>query len=138
MNDDILDNGSDDHQLARQKSLEILSAMTDQSSDKDWFKKVLLPTIGKFVSQQMAPLKDEIAKLKAQVAALEEGGLRYRGVWQKANAYRRGDVVTFDGSMHVAVKDTQPAQQPLGSDVWQLCVKAGRDGPRQSTTGVGR
>jgi hypothetical protein len=48
-------------------------------------------------------------------------------VWQRAVEYTKGSVVTWDGNMFVAVKDTQPTDQPMTCDSWQLCVKAGRD-----------
>ena len=79
------------------------------------------------------PLKDRIAKLEAQIEELQVNGFKYAGVWQRAGSYRKGTVVTFDGSMFVCVKDTQPAQGPLTSNCWQLAVKAGRDATRLPT-----
>ena len=105
-----------------------------QTHDDVWFRQVFLPTVGKFVSAQVRPLKDEITALKSQVAEIQDHGFKYAGVWQRAGSYAKGTVVTFDGSMFVAVKETQPAQAPLASEVWQLAVKAGRDA-RQPTTG---
>jgi hypothetical protein len=49
----------------------------------------------------------------------------YRGVW-KEGSYRRGDLVTRDGSQWHCEKDT--AATPGLSPDWRLCVKRGRDG----------
>lgn len=66
--------------------------------------------------------------LKKRVDALEEAPVRYRGVWQRADNYGRGHMVTYDGSAWCAVKDVPHGEQPGKSNCWQLVVKAGRDG----------
>ena len=71
--------------------------------------KMMLETIGKFIGAQLKPLRDEITKLKAEIAELKQGGFKYAGVYQRAVGYDKGTVVTFDGSMSRAVKDTQPS-----------------------------
>lgn len=48
----------------------------------------------------------------------------YRGVWSDA-VYQKGDTVTYQGSLFVALEDT--SQKPGTSD-WQLAAKRGRDG----------
>jgi hypothetical protein len=75
------------------------------------------------------PLTEMCRRLQARVDQLEKRGLDYRGVYQKACAYEKGDVVTFDGSMHCAVTAINPGEQPMQAPGWQLCVKAGRDAP---------
>jgi hypothetical protein len=50
----------------------------------------------------------------------------YRGVYKAEDAYRRGDSVTFGGSLWTALEDT--ADRPDGGKGWQLSVKKGRDG----------
>jgi len=49
----------------------------------------------------------------------------YREVW-RAGEYRKGDVVTYAGSMFHARRDT--SQTPGTGDDWVLAVKRGRDG----------
>ena len=100
----------------------------------DWMR-TMLQTMGRYVHAQTKPLELRIAKLEAHVEELQVNGFKYAGVWQRAGSYSKGTVVTFDGSMFVCVKDTQPAQAPLTSDCWQLAVKAGRDAPRLPTRG---
>ena len=98
----------------------------------DWLR-TMLQTVGRYVHAQTKPLELRIAKLEAQVAELQEGGIKYCGVYQRAGVYSRGSLVTHDGAMFCAVKDAAPAQAPLTSDCWQLAVKAGRDAPRLPT-----
>jgi integrin beta 3 len=54
-----------------------------------------------------------------------------RGVFKSSDdglapSYGRGDVVTWDGSMWIAQRDT--SEKPGASDAWRLSVKRGRDG----------
>ena len=58
-------------------------------------KTVLLPTIGRYVEAQVKPLRERIE-------ALEASGIKYVGVYQRAAEYKRGDVVSHEGSMWVA------------------------------------
>jgi hypothetical protein len=106
------------------------AAIVDGVSFRGWTKdevQVFLKTIGRFVTDQTRPLRDEIAKLKARVAELEECGTKFCGTWQRANAYKRGEWVGFDGSGWVALGDVAPLEQPGTSDKWQLVIRAGRD-----------
>lgn len=49
----------------------------------------------------------------------------YRGIW-KEGAFKKGDSVTFGGSLFIAKRDTD--SKPETDDSWQLAVKRGRDG----------
>ncbi len=49
----------------------------------------------------------------------------YKGVW-KAEAYKRGNAVTWGGSLWIALRDTEV--KPETNADWQLAVKRGRDG----------
>ena len=69
---------------------------------------------------------DLVDALQKRVAELEGGGIRYVGTWQRAQSYRKGDVVTYDGGMFIALAAT--AETPGKSGDWQLAVKAGRPG----------
>lgn len=86
--------------------------------------KLFLQTIGRFVGAQVKPLQEEITALKAQIAELQENGVRYCGVYQRALTYKRGDQVTFDGARHTALRDIRPCEAPLKSDGWQLSDKS--------------
>lgn len=50
-----------------------------------------------------------------------------RGVYKEGSAYRRGDAVTWGGSLWIAQKDA-PDSKPGMGDGWRLAVKKGRDG----------
>lgn len=91
------------------------------------------PTIADFLRR--APSRDEalawfdavtdtIKDLRDRVAEFEKSGVRFRGIWQRANAYRLGDQVTHRGSLWAALQaapeGTVPGEAP---EHWQLCVK---------------
>jgi hypothetical protein len=64
-----------------------------------------------------------IAPLRQRIAELEAKGVSYCGVFQRAQGYRRGSIVTFENNMHVAIKDTEPGDMPLQCSSWQLCLR---------------
>jgi hypothetical protein len=95
-------------------------------------------------------VREEILKaftpLRERLDALESRGIEYVGVHQRAMAYRRGQCVTFDGSMFVCIADVGPGEdQPGNGGRWQLCVKRGERGqdgvqlrsPTRAATRVG-
>ena len=54
--------------------------------------------------------------------------MKYRGVFQAAQEYARGDLVTLDGSIHHCNAATTRAKPGNGSTDWTLAVKHGADG----------
>jgi hypothetical protein len=70
-----------------------------------------------------------VEAMQAKVIEIEAAGIKFAGVWQRAQEYSRGAIVTSAGSAWVALKDvpegTAPGQAP---EFWQLMVKAGKDG----------
>ena len=90
--------------------------------------KGMAPIIKKYVEGCVQPLQQEIKGLTERLRNIETKGVDYRGVYQRAQTYQRGTLVTKDGSIHVALRDIQEGEQPGVSDAWQLAVKAGRDG----------
>ncbi|MDF2810407.1 MAG: hypothetical protein K0S56_1438 [Microvirga sp.] len=71
-------------------------------------------------------IKAGLADIAKRTSALEDGGVKYFGVWQAANAYSRGALVTHKGSMWHANTDT--SREPGEGKDWTLAVKSGRDG----------
>jgi len=69
-------------------------------------------------------LRTEV-KAAVQAAALAPLADAYKGVW-KVGAYRKGDAVTWAGSLFIAKADTDA--KPESNEDWQLAVKRGRDG----------
>ena len=71
--------------------------------------------------------RDRIAGLENRLKAVEASGLKYAGVWQRAQTYPRGSVATHKGSAWVALADGVEAEPGL-SAAWQLAVRRGDDG----------
>lgn len=83
-------------------------------------------------------LLNEVIDLNERMTSLEATGVKYRGVWQAADEYRRGDMVTHDGSVFHCNADTR-AKPGNGSTTWSLAVKHGRDAERKrNPTGIRR
>jgi hypothetical protein len=95
-------------------------------------EEVLPRAIGKFVREQVAPLRERIEQLEQTL-----GEFGYRGVWQEGIVYRAGNFVTLGGSLwHCNVEQTTLRPTTDNSD-WSLAVKRGRDGkaePRRPPT----
>jgi hypothetical protein len=60
-------------------------------------------------------------KIKTQIPA-------YKEIWSKDAAYERGHLVTFSGSMWIALKDNTNSRPGQFNKCWRLCVKKGHDG----------
>lgn len=80
------------------------------------------------------------APLRQRIAELEKRGVDYKGTYQRAALYRRGDITTYDGSMYVAITDIEPNEIPGNGGKWVLAVKRGQDGVqlRSPTKGAPR
>jgi hypothetical protein len=93
--------------------------MTEE--DRTEFLRAIAVFVKERVDQACAPLRERIIEL-------EKRGVDYKGVYQRAALYRRGDIVTYDGSMFVAVTDIEPNELPGNGGAWCLAVKRGQDG----------
>ena len=99
----------------------ILDQMTKQPYDDDvWFKKVFLPTIGKYIAAQVRPLQKRIEELENKTA-----NWKYVGTFKSGEVYHAGNFCTFGGSLWHCQADTLAA--PGTDETWQLCVKRGKD-----------
>jgi hypothetical protein len=83
--------------------------------------------VGVLIRDTAAPLRKRIDALEQRLGEIEGHGLKYAGVYQRANAYARGNVVTHDGSAWICIAE-KSLSAPGASAEWQLMVKAGRDG----------
>ena len=54
-------------------------------------------------------------------------GFNWRGTYKPSDSYEAYDVVHFDGSSYVCVKDTQ-GRNPLSRDYWNLMAERGANG----------
>jgi len=51
----------------------------------------------------------------------------YQGAWEPGIAYQRGDAVTHDGSVWIAMAEAEARPGSSGTTGWRLAVKRGRD-----------
>lgn len=51
----------------------------------------------------------------------------WRGIWKTSTQYKQYDVVEFEGSSYIAVKNTT-STRPASSRDWELVAKKGKDG----------
>jgi hypothetical protein len=77
-------------------------------------------------SEREFVLKCQLSNGVERVLTFKTAALLDRGVFKAGDEYEAGDVVTWDGCMWIAQKDTQ--DKPKESDAWRLSVKKGRDG----------
>jgi len=73
-------------------------------------------------------LSGPFAELRKRIGALEtRQAIRYRGIWDQAEHYDRGDFCTDKGSLFHCNQPSTRQRPGEGSD-WTLAVKRGRDG----------
>ena len=76
------------------------------------------------VERQLAPLRERIADLESRT--LDQ--MRFKGGFQRALRYVKGDFVTADGAGWVCLREIDGADGKPGSDetsgAWQLAVKS--------------
>jgi len=91
---------------------------------------------GTILREHLARALDRIEQLESRLAEVESRGFKYCGVYQKAQKYARGDVVTYSGSAFVAIKDAVPDNEiPNASGCWQMFVQRGRDASSRDRRG---
>ncbi len=75
--------------------------------------------------------REELDEIKRELAAdlqVRTFADSYREVFKPGEMYKRGEFVTWNGSLHLAVADT--TAKPMESPDWKQVTKAGRDGSR--------
>ena len=80
-----------------------------------------------YVCRQLKPLQKRIAELEAQLARVEEKGLAFRGIWQRASDYARGDIVTHAGTAWAATAAVKAGEKPGEGGPWQMMLKSRRE-----------
>lgn len=88
--------------------------------DVDRVADTLMAGVERILDARLKPLRERIAELEGRAAK----SLVYRGTWQRADEYRRGEAVTHAGQLWSAKRDTTAA--PGHSTDWQLMTKAAR------------
>ena len=84
--------------------------------------------VKEYVPRTIAPLAERVTTLEARLADIESAGVKYCGIYQRAQDYFRGSMVTEGGSLWAATRDVKASEVPGRSEGWQLAVKCGRDG----------
>lgn len=73
-----------------------------------------------------------VAKRDGSVKRARVPDLVYREIFKEGQSYQRGELVTWGGSMWVALEDNdgsvKPDEQPKDRKKWVLCVMRGRQG----------
>lgn len=69
----------------------------------------------------------EMLEKRCKDLELREKAMRYRGVWQPADSYEKGNLATFDGSLWIAIAES-PGKPGISG--WQLAAKRGADSAR--------
>lgn len=97
-------------------------------SEIESLMKAIAPVLRSYLRDELTPIRRQMTELERRVAEVETKGLEFVGTFQRAATYRRGQAVSFDGSLWIALRDTQSGEEPGQSKAWQLAVKRGRDG----------
>ena len=111
-----------------------LSSMASRFAEKDAQTRTMLQTIGKYVEDR---IKLATAPLLKRIDELEKRGIDYRGIYQRAQIYQIGSMVTHDNNLYSCISNAGVNKSP-GSHPsrWQMALR-GREGdrPRQATQG---
>jgi hypothetical protein len=104
-----------------------LDTLVDELNDKNKMGAhiIALDGLAAMVRKYVPALLERVSNLEKRLAEVETRGLRYRGVWQRADDYKRGDVTTCDGGLWVALSDN-PKNKPGEGAMWQLAVPPAR------------
>lgn len=78
---------------------------------RDWIQPALLEQ-----SKRMGNIEKRLDHIEKN-----GGAMVYRGVFQRAMSYEKGNMVTHQGSAWIALRDTDA--KPGDGDAWQLAVK---------------
>jgi hypothetical protein len=94
--------------------------MDDATAPAEFTEEVLLAlakSVGEFVKETVAPLKERIAELESRPV------LQDAGIWREHTVYNSGAVVSYRGSAWVCHEANSNAR-PGKSNAWRLMVKS--------------
>ena len=80
---------------------------------------------GEALAAGLSTVAKKLDDLQRRVDMLEGFGIKYLGVWQRAQEYKRGSVVTCNGSAWIAVAAITNEMPGKSSD-WQLMAKGAK------------
>lgn len=118
-----------DEQLAiiAARAVEIRTGLDDNFTAEQLQRPVSRRMVHALIATVTATAAAKMKTLSARIEALEESGIRYQGIFQRAACYARGDTVTCAGGLWIALKAVPEGSVP-GSDpaCWQLAAKGGK------------
>lgn len=116
------------------RAAEIKAGLDTAYSVEELRRPLSTRSVHALIAAMTAATGAKLSALSARIEELEAGGVRYAGTWQRAMAYRKGSVVTSDGGMWVALRDTSEGEKPGDApDAWQLAAKSARPAVRVKT-----
>jgi hypothetical protein len=98
-------------------------------------EKGLITNTMKGIAPVIRELEQRMYKLEQRIAELEGSSLRYMGAHQPSIAYRKGDVVSYEGCAWCATRDVS-VERPGRSDGFQMMIKSAEasSSPRSDAT----
>jgi hypothetical protein len=106
-----------------------MNAPTDSFVARSAIRAVVRDEIKKYVDDFLAGVIGEaIGRMMREVEQiiLEQTAFAYKGNFQEALRYKRGNFVSMGGQLYHANRDT--TSRPGTDDTWTLAVRSGRDG----------
>ncbi|RJF86785.1 hypothetical protein D3874_06935 [Oleomonas cavernae] len=80
-----------------------------------------------YVDRSFDGFAKQIDAIRARLDLVEQGGVKYLGTYQRASPYKRGSVVTHQGSMWTALADVPEGVVPgMSASLWHLSAKGGK------------
>ncbi|MGO8510889.1 transposase [Rhizobium ruizarguesonis] len=120
--------------LVAARAAEIRAGLDARCTAEQLQRPMTTRMVHALIAATTASTAAKLRVLGARVEQLENGGIRYAGTWQRALGYQRGTVVTSDGAMWIALRDTSEGERPGEvPDAWQLAAKAARPAVRAKT-----
>ncbi len=97
----------------------VRAAIAQDSPHTRALMRAIAPVIAEYVERHTAPLRAEIAALKARPP-----GVKYAGIWRHDAAFNEGDLCTHDSSLWLA-RSASCSVRPGADRSWVLIVKRG-------------
>lgn len=74
------------------------------------------------IARDLEPIRERLAELESK----SRDAMSFRGVFQRAQSYKRGDCVTSDGALWFCIRfvDGADGKPGEGNDAWQLTGKS--------------
>ncbi|MHC2456224.1 hypothetical protein ACVMIX_002865 [Rhizobium leguminosarum] len=121
----MTDTDADDHlAIIAARTEEIRTGLDGNFTEQQLQRPVSRRMVHALIAATTASTAAKLKALSARVEALEEGGIKYLGNYQRACCYAKGDAITHSGSLWIALKAVPEGSAP-GNDpaCWQLAAK---------------